>query len=398
MLSEFADFKTTAETLGYRTEYGFALENEPVFLEIRNLSFEVVSLVRAGDYWQAGQVKNDLNINIDHIVEFTEAVDKSRQRAFEDHLAAVTALQQRNTYILYGFLFSGAVFVAAMTITTSRGITKRLAELTQVTEQLTVGEYQARATVTREDEIGILAEAYNTMAGVLQTTLGSLERRSLQIETSAQVSRRISTILDETQLSKEVVDQVQEAFNYYHAHIYIYDDKKETLHMMGGTGEAGQTMLERDHKIEEGRGLVGRAGTTNRVVLVQDTSQAEGWLPNPLLPETKSEIAVPISTGGEVLGVLDVQQNTVGGLDESDVDLLQLIASQVAVALQNARSYQEAQTQAQREAMITDISQRIQDTTDIDTALKVAVREMGRALGAKASLKLKTSESGNGQE
>jgi putative methionine-R-sulfoxide reductase with GAF domain len=398
MLSQFAEFKSTSEELGFRIEYGFAVENEPVFINIRDKSFEAISLARKNDFWQASQLKQDIDINIDHIILFSEDAAYIRQNTLADLLVEVNTLQQRNTIILFGLLVVGAVLVGVLTINTSRGITSRLSDLIQVAESLTAGDYQARARVTRQDEIGALATAYNTMAGELQATLNNLARRSLQIETSARVSRRLSTILDEAQLAVEVVDQVQTTFDYYHAHIYLFDDEKQNLIMMGGTGEAGRAMLERGHKIETGRGLVGRAGSTNQVVLVPDTSHEQGWLPNPLLPETKSEIAVPIATAGEVLGVLDVQQNAIGGLDESDVDLLRLIASQVAVALQNARAYQVSQNQAQREVMIAEISQRIQSTTDIDQALQVAVREMGRALGAQTSLKLKKTESGNGQE
>src|SRR5690606_32348235 len=116
------------------------------------------------------------------------------------------------------------------------------------------------------------------------------------------------------------------------------------LLMVGGTGEAGRRMLLRGHRLKAGHGLVGRAAARNEVTLVEDVSQAPDWLANPLLPETRTELAAPIVFGEVVQGVLDVQHNVTGGLDSSDADLLQMIAAQVAVALQNAQLLAQVQT------------------------------------------------------
>jgi putative methionine-R-sulfoxide reductase with GAF domain len=209
--------------------------------------------------------------------------------------------------------------------------------------------------------------------------------RTKALVTSTEVSRRLSTILDQKQLAIEVVEQVKNAFNYYHAHIYLVEEKGSDLIMAGGTGEVGQILLGRGHKIARGRGLVGRAAESNSIILVKDTSRDPNWLPNPMLPETKSEVAVPIAIGAEVLGVLDVQHNIVDGLTEEDANLLQSISYQVAVALKNAQTYSQTQQQAEQESLINTIGRKIQTTTSVEQALQVAVRELGQALGAKDS-------------
>jgi putative methionine-R-sulfoxide reductase with GAF domain len=274
-------------------------------------------------------------------------------------------------------------------------------------EQLTDGAIQAAAgdlnqqfNIPNRDEITVLAGAFNSMIDQLRDLIGNLERRiadrTRALETSTEVGRRLSTILDQRELVREVVEQVQGAFDYYHAHIYLFDQEKETLLMAGGTGAAGRTMLAQGHSVARGRGLVGRAADTNLPVLVSDVSQAEGWLPNPLLPETRSEAAIPISVGENVLGVLDVQDNEVDGLTEVDVDLLQSIANQVAAALQNARAYQRTQEQVAREALMASINQKIQSTLKVEDALQVAARELGRALETQTRVRLGTSTKSNG--
>jgi GAF domain-containing protein len=150
-------------------------------------------------------------------------------------------------------------------------------------------------------------------------------------------------------------------------------------------------MLARGHTIPAGKGLVGRAAETNTVVLVPDVSREEGWLPNLLLPETKAEVAVPIAIGEEVMGVLDVQHNVVGGLGRAEADLIQSIANQVAIALQNARAYEQARREAEREALVGAIGQRIQEATTVESAMQIAVRELGRALGTPISVRLDTT-------
>jgi putative methionine-R-sulfoxide reductase with GAF domain len=209
--------------------------------------------------------------------------------------------------------------------------------------------------------------------------------RTQALETSTEISRRLSTILDQEQLAREVVEQLQSAFGYYHAHIYLYDETQNHLVMVGGTGNAGRVMLAQGHKLVKGHGLVGKAAATNQAILIPNVSQAEGWLPNPLLPETKSEVAVPITIGNNVLGVLDVQHNITNGLSEVDADLIRSIASQVAIATQNALAFSRSQQKAEREAQITAISQRIQSAMTIEDVLQIAVSELGSTLGAANS-------------
>lgn len=242
-----------------------------------------------------------------------------------------------------------AAFVASLFI--GRMLVSPLESLTQAAQRIATGDLNVEAKVRSSDEIGALAKTFNSMTKQIRELIGTLEQRVAErtkaLETSAEVSQRLSTLLDQQELVTAVVEDVQRAFNYYHVHIYLMDEIGENLVMAGGTGEAGQAMLRRGHSIPAGKGLVGRAAEMKEAILVSDTSKDPSWLPNPLLPDTRSEAAVPITIGDRALGVLDVQHNVVDGLTWQDVDLLQLIANQVAVALQNANQYQRTQEAVQ---------------------------------------------------
>lgn len=293
---------------------------------------------------------------------------------------------QKNSSQTLTFSIITIMVVLALTviisITLSRQITRPVTLLTNTAEQIALGNFDTQAEVSSGDEIGALAQTFNTMTSRLRQAFDDVRRRSLAVQTSAEVSRRLSMATNPRQLAVDVVEQVQSAFKYYHAHIYFLDEASGDLIMAGGTGEAGTTMMARNHKVPKGRGLVGRAAATNAPVLVPDVSKEDGWLPNALLPDTKSEAAIPISSGSQVLGVLDVQQNVVNALGEEDVALLQSLAGQVAISLQNARTFEESRAKAELESMVNAISQKIQRTTTVNDTLQTAIREIGLALGA----------------
>ncbi len=307
------------------------------------------------------------------------------QQAYDVAFASVSQVR----LITFLLIAGGIVLLAALSFVFIRRSLQPMSDLYATVKQVTAGDLNKVASVTRDDEVGQLARAFNLLTAQLRENIANLEQRVQErtkaMSLSADVSRRVSTILTMEQLTREVVNEVQHAFNYYHVHIYLFDEARRNLVMVGGTGEAGQVMLARKHHIPAGRGLVGRAAETNASVLVSDTSQDPGWLPNPLLPETKSELAVPIATNDRVLGVLDVQQNIVDGLTKTDVDLIQLTANQVAIALQNAMAYAQAQQKAEREARVAALGQKIQQATTIDEVLQVSLRELGQVLGAQHS-------------
>ncbi len=265
----------------------------------------------------------------------------------------------------------------AGTVIVARYLTKPIYNLTEAAQAISQGSYNISLPAASSQELIDLSAAFEQMAIQLQNLVETLETqvaiRTQRLEIVAKFGERLSAIHDVEQLSAEVVNQIQENFGYYYTHIYLFDEVQENLVVAAGTGEAGAKMKAKRHSIplNTPTSLVARAAQSKEIIAVDNVRQTEDWLVNPLLPDTYSEMAVPIMLGGEdqVVGVLDVQEDKIGGLDESDANVLRSLANQVGGAIRNARLFQEvetalAQTQAVQEQYIEQAWQKM--TTDQD--------------------------------
>ncbi len=217
----------------------------------------------------------------------------------------------------------------------------------------------------QEEQLGFVLFETNNRKGLIYETLqvqissslkGALlvaqeEKRAYQLRNVAEISTATSTILDKTELLQHVVDLTKERFGFYHAHIYMLDADGQTLSLAAGAGQVGRQMVADGWRIPliREQSLIAEAARTGEIVMADNVRQSKNWLPNPLLPDTFAETAVPIIAKGKVIGVLDVQSDKIGGLEESDANLLRSLANHVAVSLTNALLF--AQTmQAKEEA------------------------------------------------
>jgi len=203
-----------------------------------------------------------------------------------------------------------------------------------------------------------------------------LQRRTRQLEVSIEVSRELTTALELEALFSRIVNLLQRSFGFYHVHIYILDEESGYLLMQEGTGEPGRIMKERGHRIPLGRGLVGRAAQTGEPVLVPDVSQEPDWLPNPLLPETRAELSVPIKMGDRVIGVLDIQSDKIGGLTEEDLNLVVGLSGQIAVAIENARLFEAEQRRRQEMETLHQAAQALSATLDLDKIFELILTQL----------------------
>ena len=188
------------------------------------------------------------------------------------------------------------------------------------------------------------------------------QAQALQIITSnlriaADIAEQVSNTLDLEEQLEEIVALMQSRFGLYHAHVYLVEhstgpEDQDQLVVRAGSGEVGRILRRRGHAIalSTPQSLVARAARERQPILVNDTHQAPDFMPNPLLPQTRSEISLPLLAGEQLVGVLDLQSTQVNRFAESDVDVFSTLAGQIATAAQNALLFEEAQetTQALR--------------------------------------------------
>ena len=189
-----------------------------------------------------------------------------------------------------------------------------------------------------------VAEALE-MARLLDTTQEALvtqERLSTELRTVAEVSTVASTIMERDRLLQNVVDLTKTSFNLYHAHLYLLNEAEDTLSLVAGADQVGRLMtLEENHIPIRARSTVARAARTREPIVENDARQSSDFMTHPLLPHTRSELAVPMIVGDRLVGVLDVQSDIVNRFTDQDILIMRTLAAQVAVAVQNAEQFAE---------------------------------------------------------
>ena len=286
------------------------------------------------------------------VAEMQTAIELTRNET-----ANQTSSTIRTAAFILIILLAGAVVIS---FGLGQVIAQPVLQLTKTANQILEGDLTAQTTVTSRDEIGTLAQAFNAMTARLRETLSGLEktvddrttelvkanednqRRAKQFQSIAQVARTISSTLDLDSLLTQITNVISREFNFYHVGIFLLDPTKQYAVLSAANSEGGQKMLENGHKLKVGeKGLVGFVSSTGRPRVALDTGVDAVFFNNPYLPETRSEISLPLRAGEEIVGVLDVQSNESNAFSREDVSILSTLADQVSIAIQNARQNEE---------------------------------------------------------
>jgi signal transduction histidine kinase/DNA-binding response OmpR family regulator len=245
--------------------------------------------------------------------------------------------------------------MAAVGLLLARRLTNPIQEIAATAQRIGAGEWDTSLPETGDDEIGVLAHAFNQMTRQLRDLYASLEQRvaqrtadlelrAVQLEAAAEVARDAATIRDMEQLLHGTVHLISEKFGFYHAGIFLLDEARRYAVLKAASSDGGRRMLNRGHRLEVGRvGIVGHVAASGEPRIALDVGEDAVFFENPDLPDTRSEMALPLKVRGEIVGVLDVQSVEGGAFTDGDVSVLQTLADQVAVAINNARLMEESQ-------------------------------------------------------
>ena len=262
-----------------------------------------------------------------------------------------------------------ALVAGLLSVLLARSITRPVDHLAGVAAQVSAGNLEVVAKVEQRDEIGMLATAFNSMTAQLHGLIGSLETRvelrTAQLRASADVGRAASSILNTDQLMREVVNLIGERFGFYYVAVFTLDETGQQAMLREATGEAGQLLKAQGHQLSVGgKSMVGYVTAQRKSRVALDVGVEAVRFANPLLPYTHSEIALPLIVGDTVIGALDVQSTKPAAFDENSAILLQAMADQIAVAINNAREYQHEQFHAEQTTRLLQAAIELAEQTD----------------------------------
>jgi GAF domain-containing protein/HAMP domain-containing protein len=295
------------------------------------------------------------NYSVGLVVPVSEMQGAIRTAHNETQLQIQAAL--RLAAIIFFFLLGVAILIS---LGIGQVIAAPIIRLTQTAEQIIDGDLSAQAKITSRDEIGTLAQAFNTMTARLRQILEGLERRvadrtselalanernerrAKKFESIAQVANTISSTRDIDSLLPQITTAISSQFGFYHVGIFLLDPHGEYAVLSAASSVDGQRMLARNHKLKVGEtGIVGFVTGTGKPRVALNTDEDTVFFNNPDLPETRSEMALPLRVGEEIIGALDVQSTEPNAFAQEDISILTTLADQVSIAIQNAKQYEE---------------------------------------------------------
>jgi len=318
---------------------------------------EMIALSQASNYEWNGLYENFEGIRVRGV---TASVSDTDWVVITELPQSEALAVSRTALLLIGVGMS--VFGVLLVLLASHFFVRRLVvapieKLRAGAERLGRGSLSYRIDVVRHDEIGELAGTFNQMAGELQelyeqnaARTRDLERRARYLQATAEVARDASSVLDLEELLSRVVILISGQFGFYHTGIFLLDPTGEWAVLQAASSEGGQRMLTRGHRLRVGEvGIVGYVTSTGEPRVALDVGADAVHFDNPNLPSTRSEMALPLRARGKIIGALDVQSTEPEAFSDEDMVVLQTLADQVAMAINNAQLFQQVEESLEME-------------------------------------------------
>ncbi len=295
----------------------------------------------------------------------------------------IAELDRQRLFFVVVIVLSAAValiFAVLLASIISRQITQPIGALALAANQMGQGALGVRAPVFAKDEVGVAAQAFNSMAASLDDLLRSLEQRvqqrTAQLETAAQVASEAAGSMTELQALLDLTTGlIIERFPaIYHAQVFLIDQQGhgDLAILRASTGEAGQQLLARQHRLPvASQSVIGRTTSAGMYVLARSDDPDTVHRPNELLPDTKAELALPMRRGDMIIGALDVQSKSADAFGADDIQVLQILADQLTVAVENARLFRDANLSLQETSRLFNASARIATAQSRDEVLDI---------------------------
>ena len=287
--------------------------------------------------------------------------------AYSRPTSAFLADVQKQIRINIILVITASILIMIIATLVVRSLTSPIISLTKTANAISQGDLSARAEINSTDEIGLLANTFNKMSSQIQGLVTDLEQRVEQrtkeleqrtvelekitrqsekradeLQTIAEVAGYISTEKDLESLLPLITQTVSERFGYYHIGIFLLNENGKFAVLRAANSPGGQRMLQRQHKLEVGQvGIVGNVTSTGSPRIALDTGADAVYFNNPDLPETHSEMALPLTARGTIIGALDVQSTIPNAFTDADISILGLLADQIAIAIDNVRLLEE---------------------------------------------------------
>jgi GAF domain-containing protein/HAMP domain-containing protein len=260
----------------------------------------------------------------------------------------------RQSFLLGAALLGVTILLAGLAVIAGVLISRRLSlpliNLTGIATSVSSGDWNQRAIVRGGREIEAMATAFNNMTDQLQELIGTLEervaertrvleRRSNELQNAAQIVREVSSIQDTDILLDRITRLVKERFGYYHIGIFLIDDNEEYAVLKSAGGEAGQLMLASKYRLRVGdeTGIVGFVAHTGESRINVDIEKGSSNFQEPLLPYTRSEMALPLRLSNRIIGVLDIHSDKNNAFDQSSISVMRIVADQISVGIERTR-------------------------------------------------------------